>query len=164
VYDARGSLFLPYISVWSRRTVVAADVFDEARWRAPCSVTAVVALGHQQQIESALSELGAGRYTLMSFPVGNAKFRELWGLVIRASGANKASALASIAEHHGIPIEETVTVGDWINDMSMLAAAGRSFAMAQAPPEVKACATDQLAASVETGGGIREAAERSGLL
>jgi hydroxymethylpyrimidine pyrophosphatase-like HAD family hydrolase len=88
----------------------------------------------------------------------------MWGLVVRAAGVDKASALARIAEHHGVPLAETIAVGDWINDIPMLAAAGRSFAMAHAPEQVKDRATDQLQASLQSGGGIREAAERSGLL
>jgi len=44
----------------------------------------------------------------------------------------------------------------------MLRRAGRSFAMAQAPQEVKAAATDILKASAQTGGGLAEAAQRAG--
>ena len=45
-------------------------------------------------------------------------------------------------------------VGDWINDVPMFMAAGRSFVMGQAPEEVKNVATDVLEETVETGGGI----------
>jgi hypothetical protein len=51
-----------------------------------------------------------------------------------------------------------------LNDIPMLKRAGRSFAMAQAPLEVKAAATDILKASAMTGGGLAEAALRAGLL
>ena len=57
-----------------------------------------------------------------------------------------------------------VAVGDWLNDVPMLQCAGQSFAMAQAPAEVRAAAKHQLKADIWTGGGIAEAAERAGLI
>jgi len=62
-----------------------------------------------------------------------------------------------------VPLPEVIAVGDWINDIPMLVRAGRSFAMAQAPREVRAAASEVLTADVWSGGGIAEAAERSGL-
>ena len=43
----------------------------------------------------------------------------------------------------------------------MMTCAGRSFAMGQAPAEVKAAATDVLDATIETGGAIAEAIGRA---
>jgi hydroxymethylpyrimidine pyrophosphatase-like HAD family hydrolase len=85
-------------------------------------------------------------------------------MVVRAAGVDKATALGRIAEHFGVSLDETVAVGDWVNDITMLRAAGRSFAMGQAPDEVKEAASEVLDATVSTGGGIAEAAERAGLL
>ena len=72
--------------------------------------------------------------------------------------------LGHIAKHYGATLEETVAVGDWVNDVSMLRVAGKSFAMAQAPDEVKDAAHEVLDADVWEGGGIAEAAERAGML
>ena len=44
--------------------------------------------------------------------------------------------------------------GDWFNDVPMFRAAGRSFAMGQAPEDVKRAASDVLKETSETGGGI----------
>jgi hypothetical protein len=85
-------------------------------------------------------------------------------MVVRAAGITKATALAWIAEHHGVSLDEVVAVGDWLNDIPMLKAAGRSYAMAQAPEAVKEAAGEVLDADAWRGGGIAEAAERAGML
>ena len=58
-------------------------------------------------------------------------------------------------------LRETVCVGDWLNDLPMMSCAGRSFAMGQAPAEVKAAASDVLERTIEHGGGIAEAIDRA---
>ena len=55
-------------------------------------------------------------------------------------------------------------MGDWLNDVPMLQRVGRGFAMAQAPDELKAVASDVLEADAWTGGGLAEAARRAGLV
>jgi hypothetical protein len=85
-------------------------------------------------------------------------------MVVRASSCSKGTAVEWLANHHGISTEEVVVVGDWLNDLSMFAVAGRSFAMGQAHDALKAVATDVLDATAKTGGGITEAARRAGLL
>ena len=37
----------------------------------------------------------------------------------------------------GIPVEESIAFGDGLNDVGMLQAAGRGYAMANAPAEVR---------------------------
>jgi hydroxymethylpyrimidine pyrophosphatase-like HAD family hydrolase len=64
-----------------------------------------------------------------------------------------------VAAHYGCTIEETVCVGDWLNDVSMFGVAGRSFAMGQAPDEVKRAASVVLAETSEQGGGIARVVE-----
>ena len=59
------------------------------------------------------------------------------------------------ARIEGVAIEDTVCVGDWINDVPMFELAGRSFVMGQAPAEVKARATDVLRARRSRGGVAR---------
>jgi hydroxymethylpyrimidine pyrophosphatase-like HAD family hydrolase len=63
-----------------------------------------------------------------------------------------------------VAVADVVAVGDWLNDVPMLQRAGQSFAMAQAPAEVRAAAKFQLEADIWTGGGVAEAAERAGLI
>ena len=61
-----------------------------------------------------------------------------------AKGTSKGAALATLARELGIAPEDTAVAGDWLNDLSMFAYAARSFAMPQAPEQVKQAATDQL--------------------
>ncbi|WP_213880111.1 HAD family hydrolase [Pseudomonas sp. dw_358] len=51
--------------------------------------------------------------------------------------ANKGDALASLAEHLGIALEETAAMGDGGNDVAMFLRAGFSVAMGQSSDEVK---------------------------
>ena len=53
--------------------------------------------------------------------------------------AGKARALARFAAEHGIPLEQTVAVGDGANDLDMLNAAGLGIAF-NAKPVVRAAA------------------------
>ncbi len=59
---------------------------------------------------------------------------------ILPKGVSKGTALARLAEILAIPIERTIAVGDYNNDVAMLRTAGVSFAVANAVPEAKAAA------------------------
>jgi hypothetical protein len=76
---------------------------------------------------------------------------------VRAAGGTKGTAIRWIAEHEGVTLAETVCVGDWVNDVPMFEVAGRSFAMGQAPDEVKSRATHVLQETVMAGGGVARA-------
>lgn len=153
VHDEEGEGFLDYVRTWSPQVHRAARVLDHSSWLHERGVTAVVAVADEARIGAAAhsirSEL-AHAAQVISFPLRNG----LWCLLTRSSGIDKGTALEFIAHHAGVAREETVAVGDWINDVPMFRAAGRSFAMGQAPAEVKALATDQLSETPETGGGI----------
>ena len=57
-----------------------------------------------------------------------------------AGSAGKGSALTWLSEYTGIPIGETLAIGDSMNDESMLKAAGLGVAMANASEELKSAA------------------------
>jgi hydroxymethylpyrimidine pyrophosphatase-like HAD family hydrolase len=63
-------------------------------------------------------------------------------LDLAPEGVSKASALEAVRVRLGVAPQRTVAVGDGRNDVEMLAWATRSAAMGQAPPEVRACATE----------------------
>ena len=42
-----------------------------------------------------------------------------------------------LAEHLGIPLEDVVTMGNWLNDMEMVVGAGTGVAVADAAQELK---------------------------
>lgn len=58
-------------------------------------------------------------------------------LEIVAPGVSKGEALRVLAEKLGIAIEETIAVGDSVNDREMLQAAGLGVSVANARPELK---------------------------
>lgn len=166
-HDERGDQYLDYLSTWSEQTQRVAKLADIASWQEPdAKMAALVALGTPAQIRGieAFAAEHAEHLQSVSFEVGRPGYAGTWGLVVRASGVDKGTAIDWVAQHHGVTAAEVVAVGDWLNDIPMLKRAGRSFAMGQAPVEVKAAATDILKASAMTGGGLAEAALRAGLL
>lgn len=70
---------------------------------------------------------------------------------ITARGADKGTALMTVAAHLGIDRKDTVAFGDGGNDKSILQAAGTGVAMGNAPDDVKAVA-DYVTASVDEDG------------
>jgi Cof subfamily protein (haloacid dehalogenase superfamily) len=166
-HDAHGEPYLDYLATWSERTERVAKLSDLAAWQQPgASLAALVALGTPDQVRSVEAYLGEHGEHLqtVSFEVGRPGYSGTWGLVVRAAGVDKGTAIDWVARHHGVTAAEVVAVGDWLNDIPMLKRAGQSFAMAQAPLAVKAAAKDVLKASAASGGGLAEAALRSGLL
>src|SRR6185436_7863817 len=138
----------------------AERVIDHDIWSHEEGLTAVVAVGTADQIASATEEIQihlAEAAQVAMFPIR--RIVGAWGMVVRAVGGNKGSALQWIADHEGLDLGETVAVGDWLNDVPMLTVAGRSFAMGQAPDEVKEVASDVLEETGETGGGIARVVE-----
>jgi Cof subfamily protein (haloacid dehalogenase superfamily) len=161
VHDGAGEPYLNYVSTWSTDLRRAPRVVEHELWTAEDGVTAVVAVGTPAQIGQAVDAIHrtlAGVAQVATFPLRGSD--EFWGMVVRAAGGTKGTALTWLAAHHGIGLEETVCVGDWLNDVSMFGVAGRSFAMGQAPNEVKQAATDVLEETNEMGGGIASVVER----
>ena len=162
VHDERGADYLPYVRTWSTDLRYAHRVTEHALWDSDVGMTAVVALGKEASIGRTVADIQ--RDTTESMQVAMFPFRrdtEHWGMVARASGGTKGTALAWVSEHYGIDMSETVCVGDWLNDLPMMSCAGRSFAMGQAPAEVKAAATDVLEGTIDAGGAIAEAIGRA---
>ncbi|CAN5923874.1 pyridoxal phosphatase [soil metagenome] len=158
VHDERGADYLPYVRTWSTDLRYAHRVTEHPLWESKTGMTAVVALGREANIGRTVADIQRDETEAMQ--VAMFPFRrdgEHWGMVARAAGGTKGTALAWMAAHHGISMSETVCVGDWLNDLPMLSVAGRSFAMGQSPPEVKKAATDVLERGIEQGGGIAEA-------
>jgi Cof subfamily protein (haloacid dehalogenase superfamily) len=162
VHDERGADYLPYVRTWSTDLRYAHRVTEHALWDSELGMTAVVALGKEASIGRTVADIQ--RDETESMQVAMFPFRrdtEHWGMVARASGGTKGTALEWMSAHYGIDISETVCIGDWLNDLPMMSCAGRSFAMGQAPPEVKAAATDVLETTIDSGGAIAEAIGRA---
>jgi hydroxymethylpyrimidine pyrophosphatase-like HAD family hydrolase len=163
-HDAAGEPYVGYMSTWSTDVRIAADVFEHDLWAAEEGITAVVALGPREPLEQAVRDLereAPGTVFVALFPLRRGPHGGTWAIMVRAGAVTKGTAVRWIAEHEGVPLEDTVCVGDWINDIPMFDVAGRSFAMGQAPDEVKSRATDVLIETAETGGGVASAIERA---
>jgi hydroxymethylpyrimidine pyrophosphatase-like HAD family hydrolase len=170
VHDERGADYLPFVRTWSTDIRYAHRVTEHALWDSDDGMTAVVALGKEASIGRTVADIQRDTTESMQvamFPfrawrsIGSRRDTEHWGMVAWASGGTKGTALEWMSEHYGLSIAETVCVGDWLNDLPMMSAAGRSFAMGQAPPEVKGAATDVLDATIDAGGAIAEAIGRA---
>ncbi|GAA4608939.1 Cof-type HAD-IIB family hydrolase [Actinoallomurus liliacearum] len=69
-------------------------------------------------------------------------------------GVTKGSALATVADELGISAEDVLAFGDMPNDVPMMRWAGRSVAVANAHPEVRAAAEEVTLANVQDGVGV----------
>ncbi len=161
VHDPDGAPFAGYVQTWSPRVELVARVIDHPYWEHERGLMAVVAIGLEGNIRAAVAEVEARLAHVahvISFPVQRIG---MFAMIIRAAGPSKGTAVEWLARHHGCAVADVVVVGDWLNDLPMFAVAGRSFVMGQAPPAVKASATDELVADCFGGGGIAEAVLRA---
>lgn len=161
VHDAMGAPFAGYVQSWSPRISVVERVTSHPYWELEEGVHAVVAVGSEPQISAAseaVREELLEQASVMSFAVE--RVRGMFAMVVRKAGSSKGTAIAWLAAHYGCSPSEVVGVGDWLNDVPMFKACGRSFVMAQAPAAVKEAATDRLESSAKTGGGIAETIAR----
>jgi len=66
----------------------------------------------------------------------------MFHLEVRLAGIDKGAGLAHLARHLDVPIEQTLAMGDWLNDVPLMRAAGHGVAMGNAWPEVRAAANE----------------------
>src|SRR6185437_2521271 len=92
-----------------------------------------------------LSVSDCGRQLLLTGNFGMAE------LTLFAADASKGNALATLARSLAIPLEETMAIGDGLNDISMLRTAGLGVAMGHAPRRVRANADVVTASNAEDG-------------
>jgi Cof subfamily protein (haloacid dehalogenase superfamily) len=156
--DARGERVSRYVIAWASRLTRHPRLRDalERRSRATGTLLAV-GIGAREEVEEARREL-AGQTGL---DIGTFCLQgDDWALRVQNRGSSKGAGLSRLAQRLGIPRTRVAVVGDWYNDLSMFAWAGRSFAMGQAPEAVRLAATDALASTARTGGGVAEALGR----
>ncbi|KOS27635.1 HAD family hydrolase [Bacillus anthracis] len=72
-------------------------------------------------------------------------------LEIKHKNAQKGNGLKKIAEHLNIPIENTVAIGDKLNDVPMIEKANISIAMGNAEEEIKKICQDETLTNKEHG-------------
>lgn len=131
------------------------DVRQQVRYRPLvelCEMAAdpirIVVFGPMGVLRRAAVDLASEEYGQQLLPIGNYGLAEL---TIFSRGVSKGSALVELARTLAIPIEETMAVGDGVNDVSMLRAAGLGVAMGQALRRVQRAANIVTAAHDDDG-------------
>lgn len=147
----------PYLGIWSDTLVAHDDVHATAPWSHSRAAVAVSACGPTERVtaaRAALAPLLGDQHVAVQFQTFQGD-----GFLELRRGEDKGTAIARLAAHHGLTVEDVVAVGDWINDVPMLRAAGRSFAVAHAHPEAADAAAERLT-SGRDGGVVAELAAR----
>lgn len=125
---------------------------------AACSFAKISLWGSPRRVEDLAAEIGPGVGALPNSISDDATSGEL-----HLSSIDKADGMRRVAQHLGLGIGATVGIGDGMNDLGMLRAAGTAFAVDGAPEVVR-----QAAGGVSIPGpqqhGILTAFERLGLL
>lgn len=111
----------------------------------PIRLVALAPLGILRRVAVDLASPACGRQLLLDGNYGTAE------LTLFSSEVSKGNALTILAGQLGIPIEETLAIGDGPNDISMLRAAGLGVAMGQAPRRVRAVADVVTGSNAEDG-------------
>ncbi len=147
-----------YVRGWSPDITTHEDVQSAVAWRAdPDAALMVVGIGDREAIEdlAAFVERSSDLEALV-FGLSHGAHHVI--RVIRR-GVSKGAALTTLAAEHGVLMRDVAVAGDWHNDASMFAVAGRSFAMPHAPSELRAMATDVLSKGAPDRGAIADALE-----
>jgi hydroxymethylpyrimidine pyrophosphatase-like HAD family hydrolase len=146
----------PWVSGWTPHVRAGADLEQAAEQgdEPPVTMIAVGGAGPTREAEAALGADARVQADLFRFPIG---LEGAWVVRLAPRGCSKAVGLARLARRLGVGQDEVAAVGDWYNDLAMLGWARWSFAMGQAPDDVKRAARFTLRATAAAGGGIAEA-------
>ena len=93
---------------------------------------------------------GLAHPCLRSVPTGASKGGGAF-LEVLAAECSKAEALRALARHFDVPMAATMAIGDNLNDLEILEAAGIGVAMGNAVPAVRAAARYATASNAEDG-------------
>ncbi len=120
-----------YIDVARVDPIIVPSLEDELR--KGCDTTKFVAVLERERAEAYIVRLKAYAGGRAYVTRSNPEFVEAVDPHV-----NKGTALKFVANYLGIPLEETMAIGDAWNDVPMLSIAGYAVAMGTAPPEVTA--------------------------
>jgi Cof subfamily protein (haloacid dehalogenase superfamily) len=149
-FASHDEAYLAYVEGWTRGAARHRDSPIEG------DVVCVLALGQEHEVASARDEIAELGVCLDIMPLT----RAVWALRVRQSGIDKGSALAALCHRRGFSRSAIVALGNDWNDLPLFAAAGTSFAMRDAPLEVRAQADYVLEAASDRGGGLAEVLAR----
>jgi Cof subfamily protein (haloacid dehalogenase superfamily) len=136
-----------------RQTVGAIHTVDDLTdlpWHEALEVGTIDLEDRVRSLSAAINERLAGQVKVINTRslLGDGKY--YWAEAFHA-GTDKGRGLKVLAAECGIPVTQSVAIGDNYNDLDMFAAAGFSVAMADSPDEVKGRA-DLVTGPVSEGG------------
>ncbi|MFM1902351.1 MAG: hypothetical protein RLZZ440_251 [Planctomycetota bacterium] len=151
--SATGSGFAEYLERNRNLAYVAADL-DR---RPPAEAFAGFAMGSQPAMQHLEADLDRQFPGLLSLHTIRSPRYSDWLCEIAPAGVTKWTGVASLAAAWGIRGDEICAVGDDVNDLPMVRAAGLGIAMGNGRPELHAAA-DRIVGSHEAEG-MRDVAE-----
>jgi Cof subfamily protein (haloacid dehalogenase superfamily) len=98
-------------------------------------VTKILAPGEEALVAAALAEARVTFAGRAMVTISHPRFLEF-----AAAGVSKGRAVRWLARRLGVPLEQTMAIGDERNDLEMIAAVGHGVAMPTAPPDVRSVA------------------------
>lgn len=101
--------------------------------------------GKEKELDCAYDDLSA-----LNLPVQLLRSGPFYIDVIERT-TSKGAALNHLASHIGVPLSETIAIGNYYNDLTMLSIAGVGVAVANAPEDVKAQADLVVASNNDSG-------------
>ncbi len=155
-HDDRGAHLNDYLRTWTPDVHHHGDLHLD-HW-ATERLVAVAATGDHDAVVQAAEAIAADYPELRP-----TKFTTWSGhgfLELRAHGDDKGTAIERLAAERHLDADQVVAVGDWLNDLPMLARAGRSFAMKGAAEAAIDAADHTLTAVRGEGGAVVELASR----
>jgi Cof subfamily protein (haloacid dehalogenase superfamily) len=115
----------------------------------PFSPACVVSFGPEERLRPVGDRFAASPSD--GVLVQQAGTHAFWCVELHHAESGKCSGLQRVSERLGLPREETLAVGDHLNDLRMLDAAGIGVAMGNALPEVR-CRAAHVTGTVEEDG------------
>lgn len=137
---------------------IPCHVLDEEEWPAQAPSKLLVILSDAQEVRQIFQEMEQAFAPGAFLTTSSGRFVEFL-----PEGVNKATALAVLAQHTGVPLSRWVAVGDGMNDVEMLQECGAGLVVENAPPEVRTLIPRSVA-PLPNGGIERVLADFFGLL
>jgi Cof subfamily protein (haloacid dehalogenase superfamily) len=139
------------------RNAAVAAVQPDLHVAQPPDVFAGFAMGPREAMQTLEARLAAALPGSLALHTLLSPRYRAWLCEIAPAGISKWTGVMGVAARHGIRPEEICAVGDDVNDLPMIRAAGLGVAMGNARPEVQAAA-DRIV-STNDDGGIADVAE-----